>query len=143
MVLKKENLTLLRQIVWKGETMSETDTNAQTQKLKTSTLATAALLIPVVMWGSGVCIFEIGDRFASNLEVEPGSFWYFLGISAAGLILFSGPVGLGLGIGALNAIKNSKGMLKGRRLAIEGMIVAVALECVFFVFLFAIVAIGG
>jgi hypothetical protein len=113
----------------------------QSQKLKTSRLATAALLIPVAMWGSGICIFEIGARFGPNLEVQPGSFWYFLRISAIYLILFSGPVGLGLGICALNAIKNNNKILKGRRLAIEGMIVAVALECVFFVF--ALATAGG
>jgi len=121
--------------------MNETDTNAQSQKPKTSKLAIAALLIPVVMWGSGICIFEVCGSFSRN--TVPQGAYAVLESFATFLTLTSGVVGIILGVLALILIKESKGMLKGKRFAIEGMIVAVALECVFFVFLFATVAIGG
>jgi len=53
-------------------------------------------------------------------------------------VLLSGPVGLVLGFKALREIKNSKGRLKGRRLAIEGIVLSIVLEFIFFAIAFVI-----
>jgi len=110
--------------------------NGTAQKCKTSRLAVAALVVPVIMWGAGICLLE--------LKVSDDSWAIMpLGFSAVFLILFCGPAGVLLGTKALRQIRTSKQKLKGRRLAIEGMIVGVALECVFFAFALAAASAGG
>ena len=107
---------------------------------KTSRLAVGTLAVPVMMFGVGLCIFEMGERlsFSSDSELVRT-----LGLFAIAWLLLCGPVGVVLGVLALHEIKNTKQELKGRRLAIEGMIIAIALECVFFVFVLATIGLSG
>lgn len=102
----------------------------ESRKPKTCKLAINALVIPVVLWGSGFWVSEMVTRFSP--ETETGRILEIvLGIPAVLAILASAPTGILLSFLAMGKIKRSNGMLKGWRLAIEGIIVSVALECVF------------
>ena len=114
---------------------------AQSQKPKNSRLAISALVIPVVMWGSGICI--LGARGSFSRNIAPNGLDFIMDLSATAMVLLSGVVGIILGALALILIKESKGALKGKRFAIEGITVAIGMELVFFTFLFFIVAIKG
>jgi hypothetical protein len=107
----------------------------ESRKPKTCKLAIDALIIPVVLWGSGFWVSEMVARFYSDTETVE-ILEIVLGLPAICAILASAPTGILLGIISLIQIKRSDGMLKGRRLAIEGIIVSVALECVFLWFTF-------
>ena len=107
------------------------------QEVQTSKLAIKALLIPVLMWCMGVCFFGIAG-FPSTDSAITRSIGGFIIISAIILVFFSGPVGVVLGIKALHEIKKSTENVKGKRLAIEGIILSIVLELVFFAYAFAI-----
>lgn len=96
---------------------------------KMSKLAIASLLTPVVVWGSGFCLLKLCGTLANPIPTGWRSDITDLGIW---LILLSLPTGLGIGIIALVCIKNSHGMLKGTRLAIEGIILSVVLAIITF-----------
>jgi len=113
----------------------------QIHKSRTSRLAVSALVIPVVLWGSGICI--LGAFRSFSRDTVPKGLNLVIERSATTLVLFSGVVGIVLGALAVALINESKGMLKGKRFAIEAIIVSVVLESAFFVFLFLIVAIKG
>lgn len=108
--------------------MSETQIETQGQKPKTSKLAIAALVTPVVLWGSGICIFEFlvpGALFNPIPQAWQSGWRSAIIDRAAGLAVISPLVGVGLSIAALIHITSSKGRLKGKRFAIEGIIVSV------------------
>ena len=111
--------------------MSETDEKAQGQKSKTSKLAIASLVTPVVLWGSAFSLCKLCETLIDPIPSGWRSYVWDLGVW---LLVASVPVGFGLGIAALEWIRNSNGMLKGRRFAIEGIIVSVALGIVTFLF---------
>ena len=96
---------------------------------KTSKLAITSLLTPVILWGIGFCLIILCGTLVNPIPAGWRSDITDLGIW---LILASMPSGLGLGIMALLHIKNKQGMLKGKRLAIEGIIIPFALGIITF-----------
>jgi len=110
--------------------MSETETEEQGQKPITSKLAIAALVTPVVLWGGGHCIFlfSVPGTIVDPIPQAWQSGWRsaILDISAD-LVVTSPLVGVVLSIAALIHIKHSKGRLRGKRFAIEGIIVSVVI----------------
>ena len=98
-------------------------------KPKTSKLAITSLLTPVILWGIGFCLIILCGTLVNPIPSGWRSVITDLGIW---LIIASLPSGLVLGIIALVHIKNKQGLLKGKRLAIEGIIISVALVCITF-----------
>jgi len=96
---------------------------------KTSKLAIASLVTPVILWGSGFCLIKLRGTLVNPIPSGWRSDITGLGIW---LIIASLPSGLGLGIMALVHIKYKQGMLKGKRLAIEGIIISVTLVIITF-----------
>ena len=96
---------------------------------KTSKLAITSLVTPVILWGIGFCLIKLCGTLVNPIPSGWRSDITDLGIW---LILASLPSGLGLGIMALLHIKNKQGMLKGKRLAIEGIIITFALAVITF-----------
>ena len=96
---------------------------------KKSKLAIASLVTPVILWASGFCLIIICGTLLNPI---PSGWRSDITDSGIWLIIASLPSGLVLGIIALVHIKNKQGLLKGKRLAIEGIIISVALVCITF-----------
>ena len=96
---------------------------------KTSKLAITSLVTPVILWGSGFCLIKLCGTLVNPIPSGWRSDITNLGIW---LILASLPAGLGLGIMALVHIKNKQGTLKGKHLAIEGIIISIAFVIITF-----------
>ncbi|MHC4122787.1 MAG: hypothetical protein ACYSSI_04375 [Planctomycetota bacterium] len=91
---------------------------------RTSKLAIATLVIPVVMWGCHLCLLKLCGAFdglpSENLQKRVEDVALLLLISS----MFVGAI---LGSFALFYIKQNPDKLKGKRIAYEGMIIPLVL----------------
>ena len=104
------------------ESICDTEKTKPAVKPKTCNMARAALLVPLTLWILGfflLCqpIFE--DFFYLYFIAKLLGLWF---------ILVMAPVGVTLSLIALSILKKNKGRLKGRRLAIEAIVVVTFLS---------------
>jgi hypothetical protein len=105
--------------------LSETDNNTQGQKAKISKLAVASLVAPVSLWGSAWFLVAIPVLIPSLSTM--GIFNLLSIYLPLPMIFLSFLVGIALSISSLMLIGKSDGKMRGRRFAIEGIIVSVIL----------------
>jgi hypothetical protein len=104
------------------EVISETDSNSQSQKLKTSRLAITSMVFAILgpfLFGPMLILLFYGLSFYDLITQSPYRMTLFSCILAWIL-------GLILGIKSLGQIDNSQGLLVGRAYAIAGIAISLA-----------------
>jgi hypothetical protein len=104
------------------EVISETDSNSQSQKLKTSRLAITSMVFAILgpfLFGPMLILLFYGLSFYDLITQSPYRMTLFSCILAWIL-------GLILGIKSLGQIDNSQGLLVGRVYAIAGIAISLA-----------------
>jgi len=106
----------------KEEVISETDSNSQSQKLKTSRLAITSMVFAILgpfLFGPMLILLFYGLSFYDLITQSP----YIMTLFSC---ILAWILGLILGIKSLGQIDNSQGLLVGRAYAIAGIAISLA-----------------
>lgn len=104
------------------EFISETDSNSQSQKLKTSRLAITSMVFAILgpfLFGPMLILLFYGLSFYDLITQSP----YIMTLFSC---ILAWILGLILGIKSLGQIDNSQGLLVGRAYAIAGIAISLA-----------------
>lgn len=104
------------------EVISETDSNSQSQKLKTSRLAITSMVFAILgpfLFGPMLILLFYGLSFYDLITQSP----YIMTLFSC---ILAWILGLILGIKSLGQIDNSQGLLVGRAYAIAGIAISLA-----------------